>query len=416
MGGAVAGIGDTLRSTRERRGLSIAEVAQETRISARFLEALEAEQFEELPAPVYVRGFIRSYANYLRIEPQPLLDQLVGGAGAVAAPAGYVGGNGRGEAPATRRRSDPFQRHGVVPMPQPAAPRQQPGQAPTPPEPEPDAWSPEPPAPLSDAPVDHGYIPGSDLMEAPETYEYPPEPEPIYRPRTQGVLVERPPSGGEPGIPRRVALLAIAVAGVLGFLALAVFLTRDDDGNGSTNAAANNPTQQITPSTVIPVTTRTVTPNASASPSASASASVSASPSPSGTPSATTTPGTPTPRPTEGTPTATPTTAPTNTPAPTATATPTSPPPTVAPTVGAPPHPSTYSACDLNRETEKCGSSYVRIICYPPFAEADPTGKNDNYFVDVTGAYPLQDGWRETTVFAPVSIGPVIAAGRNGCI
>src|SRR6185503_1404785 len=81
---AVAGIGESLRSTRERRGLSIDQVALETRISPRFLEALEAEQFAELPAPVYVRGFLRSYANYLRIEPEPLLEQLVNGDSAYA--------------------------------------------------------------------------------------------------------------------------------------------------------------------------------------------------------------------------------------------------------------------------------------------------------------------------------------------
>src|SRR5688500_19964285 len=79
MGGSVAGIGEALRSTRERRGLSIDDVARDTRISPRFLEALEAEQFDELPAPVYVRGFLRSYASYLKIEAQPLLDHLVGG-------------------------------------------------------------------------------------------------------------------------------------------------------------------------------------------------------------------------------------------------------------------------------------------------------------------------------------------------
>ncbi len=414
----MAGIGEALRSTRERRGLSIAEVAQDTRISPRFLEALESEQFDELPAPVYVRGFIRSYASYLKIESQPLLDQLVGGNGASGpAPGGYVGGrangNGNGAGP---RRNDPFQRHGVVsakPKPTPAASvAAEPVDS--------DAWAPEPPAPFVPAPVDRGYIPGSDLMEAPEShdfdYEYEPqEAVPVYRTRSAGILAERPPSGGEPGVPRRVALFGGAVAAVLLFLALAVFLTRDDDGDGVTNAAGNDPTVGLTPGTVIPVSSRTTTP---ASASASASASAAASASTTGTAAATTTPSNTTPSPTSqpGTPTATstPTTAPTS--APTPTATPTNIPPTPAPTVGAPPHPSTIAACDISKESDKCGSAYVRVICFPPFAEADPTGKNNNYFVDVTGAYPLQAGWRETTVYAPVSIGPVIEAGRNSCL
>ncbi|MCO5200937.1 MAG: helix-turn-helix domain-containing protein, partial [Chloroflexi bacterium] len=89
----MAGIGETLRLTREHRGLSIEQVAQDTRISVRFLEALEAEQFDELPAPVYVRGFLRSYANYLKIDAQPLLDSLVGGERIPAGgPDGFVRG------------------------------------------------------------------------------------------------------------------------------------------------------------------------------------------------------------------------------------------------------------------------------------------------------------------------------------
>lgn len=411
----MAGIGEALRSTRERRGLSIAEVAQDTRISPRFLEALEAEQFDELPAPVYVRGFIRSYASYLKIESQPLLDQLVGGLAEAGAPAGYVGGNGRTNGSAAPRRTDPFQRHGVIPAtskPQArSGPARPPQAAPAPDDS--DAWSPEPPAPFVEAPADRGYIPGSDLMEAPETFEYAEEPAPAYRQRTAGVLAERPPAAGEPGIPRRVALFGAAVAAVLVFLALAVFLTRDDDGNGTTNAASGVPTAQFTPSTVIPVGSRTASPTASVS--ASASASASASVLATGSPASTTTPGTPAPTATQGSATPMPTTpAATNTPAP-ATATPTPPPPTAVPTASAPPHPSTYSACDTNKQTEKCGSAYVRVICFPPFGDNDPRGFNDNYFVDVTGSYPLQAGWREVTVYAPISMGPVLDAGQHGC-
>src|SRR6188768_730254 len=108
MGGAVAGIGEALSSSRERRGLSIDQVAQDTRISPRFLEALEAEQFQELPAPVYVRGFLRSYATYLGLEPQELLDELPGANG--ASPNGTNGRNGH----AARGRTDPFRRGSVA--------------------------------------------------------------------------------------------------------------------------------------------------------------------------------------------------------------------------------------------------------------------------------------------------------------
>ena len=409
----MAGIGEALRSTRERRGLSIDQVAQDTRISPRFLEALEAEQFNELPAPVYVRGFLRSYANYLKIEPQPLLDRLIGGDMAMPGSAtGYVGGPGNGAA--APRKNDPFQRGGVVA----AAPvRPAPVAVPQPPaiEEDQEGWAPEPLAPFSPPPADHGYIPGSDLLEAPEQpgYDAYPEPEPVFRPRTPGVLAERPGGPDEPGIPRKVALFGGAVAAVLGFLLLAVFLTRGDDEGTNEAAATGGVTPVVTPGTVIALTSRTPTQAAAA---ASATTSATASASVTGTVTASATAGTATPQPTAaGTPTPEPTQAATPTMAP-PTATPTTFVPTATPTVALPWHPSTYSACDTTKETEKCGSSYVRVVCYPPFAEADPTGKNNNYFVDVTGAYPLQSGWREVTIYAPVSIGPVIEAGRNGCL
>jgi hypothetical protein len=417
MGGAVAGIGEALRSTRERRGLSIDQVAQDTRISPRFLEALEAEQFHELPAPVYVRGFLRSYANYLRIEPQPLLDQLIGGDMAAPGSAeGYVGGNGRsrGSGMASPRRNDPFQRSGVVAAPR-AAGRTEAALARKPDDD--DGWAPEPLAPFTPPHEDHGYIPGSDLLEAPE-YPAVAEVEPVYRRRTAGVLAERPPAPGEPGVPRKALVFGGAVVAVLAFLGLAVLATRDS-GNGSNSAdATGDDGPGATPGTVISLggasgTATAAAAGASATPTR-ASATASTTPDGTTTPGVTTTTVAGATTPGTSTPTPTPTTAaPTQAP----TATPTLAPPTPTPTVYVPPpHPSTISACDLGKETEKCGSANVRVICYPPFAETDPTGRNNNYFVDVTGAYPLQPGWRETIVFAPVSLGPVIDAGRSGCI
>lgn|GEM_PF-1053400 len=417
----MAGIGEALRSTRERRGLSIDQVAQDTRISPRFLEALEAEQFHELPAPVYVRGFLRSYANYLRIDPQPLLDQLIGGdMAAPGAADGYVGANGRARANGTAspRRNDPFQRSGVVPVASrggrsvPATARK--------PEPA-DEWAPEPLAPFTPPHEDHGYIPGSDLLEAPE-YPIAAEEEPVFaRRRTAGVLAERPPLPGEPGVSRRVLVFGGAVVAIVAFMALAVLATRGG-GNGNTSAdARGDEGPGATPGTVISLGGASGTATAAAATASKTTAAATASVTSSATPDGTATPGaTQTVAPAGGTVTgggATPTpspssAAPTQAPA----ATPTPVPPTPTPTVYAPPpHPSTISACDLSRETEKCGSANVRVICFPPFAETDPTGRNNNYFVDVTGTYPLQPGWRETIVFAPVSIGPVIDAGRSGC-
>jgi cytoskeleton protein RodZ len=63
------GIGSALRKARLLRGKSLQEVSRETRIRAEYLEALERERFEDLLGDVYVRGFLRSYASYLGLDP-----------------------------------------------------------------------------------------------------------------------------------------------------------------------------------------------------------------------------------------------------------------------------------------------------------------------------------------------------------
>lgn len=67
-------LGETLRQARLDRGASLADVEAETRIRRRYLEALEAEDYSSLPALVYTRGFIRSYARYLGLDPELTLD------------------------------------------------------------------------------------------------------------------------------------------------------------------------------------------------------------------------------------------------------------------------------------------------------------------------------------------------------
>ena len=66
-------LGETLQKARQARGVTLEEVSQETRISRRYLEALENENFGLLPAPVYARGFLRIYARFLGLEPAELM-------------------------------------------------------------------------------------------------------------------------------------------------------------------------------------------------------------------------------------------------------------------------------------------------------------------------------------------------------
>lgn len=64
----------TLRESRTARGISLEQVTRDTHISKRYLEALETGDYAELPGQVYVTGFIRNYADYLNIDPEPLID------------------------------------------------------------------------------------------------------------------------------------------------------------------------------------------------------------------------------------------------------------------------------------------------------------------------------------------------------
>ena len=59
---------DHLRSHREAKAMSLDDIARVTRIPTRSLEQLEAGQFEKLPADVFVRGFLRSYAQCIGLD------------------------------------------------------------------------------------------------------------------------------------------------------------------------------------------------------------------------------------------------------------------------------------------------------------------------------------------------------------
>ncbi len=67
------GIGERLIEAREARGLTLEDAERDTRISRRYLQSLEDERFDIIPAPVYARGFLRSYSQYLGLDTAPLL-------------------------------------------------------------------------------------------------------------------------------------------------------------------------------------------------------------------------------------------------------------------------------------------------------------------------------------------------------
>src|SRR5690606_33603939 len=178
-----------------------------------FLQALEVEEFEALPAPVYVRGFLRSYANYLGLEPQSLLDELRGNPTVAGGPEAFVRGPSRGQpgGDLPSRSSDPFR----------ARPATQEAPATSmviPPRPARDAeWDP-----------DDGY---DDAAEGAVIYDD--DPAPYRAGPVPGVLVERPYSPG----PARNAgmMLLIGAAAVIGLFVIVAVVALgggggDDDG------------------------------------------------------------------------------------------------------------------------------------------------------------------------------------------
>jgi cytoskeleton protein RodZ len=61
-------IGSSLREARTRQGLELHDAQQATRIRTKYLAALEAEQFDQLPAEAYAKAFLHTYADYLGLD------------------------------------------------------------------------------------------------------------------------------------------------------------------------------------------------------------------------------------------------------------------------------------------------------------------------------------------------------------
>jgi cytoskeleton protein RodZ len=72
----VADIGQALREARMRSRIDITEVERATKIRARYLRALENEEWEALPGPVYIKSFLRTYSDYLGLDSRLLVDEF----------------------------------------------------------------------------------------------------------------------------------------------------------------------------------------------------------------------------------------------------------------------------------------------------------------------------------------------------
>lgn len=70
----MASLGQTLREARERQGLSLDQIEASTRIRKSYLVAMEDETYDHLPHPTYVKGFLKTYAAVLGLDPAEVLD------------------------------------------------------------------------------------------------------------------------------------------------------------------------------------------------------------------------------------------------------------------------------------------------------------------------------------------------------
>src|SRR5688500_16730803 len=68
-------IGETLREARMRRRIDMAEVESATKIRAKYLRALESEEWDLLPGPTFVKTFLRTYAEYLELDSRLLVEE-----------------------------------------------------------------------------------------------------------------------------------------------------------------------------------------------------------------------------------------------------------------------------------------------------------------------------------------------------
>lgn len=74
MADEMMSIGEYLRQSRQSRRLEIADISQELHIRPEYLQALEHDQWDKLPGEVYALGFLRSYARYLGVDAEALVD------------------------------------------------------------------------------------------------------------------------------------------------------------------------------------------------------------------------------------------------------------------------------------------------------------------------------------------------------
>jgi cytoskeleton protein RodZ len=68
-------IGSTLREARVRRSLTLQQIEEDTKIRVKYVQAMENEDFDIMPGPTYVKGFLRTYSEYLGLDPEVIIGE-----------------------------------------------------------------------------------------------------------------------------------------------------------------------------------------------------------------------------------------------------------------------------------------------------------------------------------------------------
>jgi cytoskeletal protein RodZ len=103
-------LGEEFRAAREARGLSLSDVAEQIHIRSVYLQAIENEDWSAIGAPVYIRGFIRTYARFLGLDGESAVQRFNESAAGLAQPTAppreaILGGRTERRSPSPSRRS-----------------------------------------------------------------------------------------------------------------------------------------------------------------------------------------------------------------------------------------------------------------------------------------------------------------------
>ncbi|MFN2449963.1 MAG: helix-turn-helix domain-containing protein [Candidatus Baltobacteraceae bacterium] len=90
-------LGERFRAAREQRGLTLSEVAEHLRIRSVYLAAIEEENWAAIGAAVYARGFLRTYARYLALDPEEAVGEYNAASGSAASPSAVAAGQSAGQ-------------------------------------------------------------------------------------------------------------------------------------------------------------------------------------------------------------------------------------------------------------------------------------------------------------------------------